>query len=1534
MSLSKERQAVLMKGQCKEQKRGDWAKKKTWYDKALALDFFKQDRKDIRAILEEAEARGEYLPLLDNETPFGGLANEFERVLLPCYFRSKDLEAKGLDVVFREISEEEEEIFFSESSLISTKKLFKSLIKQAGDNNSWIKEKDLPLYLRFAIKRPLMSELHFCRALEILDLTLDFGREGGISPIDNGPPGLASSDSEEDDARQFRENRQALMNVYGLVQDGMVDSEAAYQHYREILGYMDVDKETLIASLQNYGIPVTQTPSPGRSAPREPATQIHPGTQTTTFTQSLEQTLPIDEGSMQIIEELSNLIKLYRSRHVTLVEVIKLIYERLDPYQPKRGVIKDYVKGSRAPDDAAHNLWEEAAELNSDDNEDDDDDDDDDNDDHNDNEEDGAASKSDEDSKSNHNAESHPKTNLPESRALNGHDDQKTLEPTNGKSIAPGSLIGPPARLLRKSRSPARDTGMRGQRQDTPILDAVAPVAGDSESHRRGRGRGRTRTRGQKSSVTASSSLDPIFYVQTGCRMPTKRARRIAYGLGLPYDYLRYRFRKRLAREEKKEAEGARLPVLLPKSKRKASDVAGQSRPRKTPRLKLFVKPRDTNVDSGSTLERGDVTESKTSCPTCLHHPCHCSTEPPKPLELESRCPKCQQRSCSCVESLWSPNRDQKADADESTHVDFNDIGQYSGSPYPVLAYLSRIWEARNIFHSFIRIGFGNPTEAMRESAYSILAEIGLGINLGEIEDCITKKDVNAVAVLQRLQGGLREAALLSTKRDSSKSKSIKGARTTESAGNKIQISEDKALTSQQAKENESDANSETKSASPDIAAYSDLAGGAESLPFTVSNFLPAIAGSQMLIEIGKGILSGKLKSSTERDKTADAVLRHTEEALHEVLDCEEMRDQNSVAARNAGSASLPSHVDRSLSEFPEAGNAVNPSRNAESDPCPAQINSPPSKSHDDPKPMSTSPNGDSLRGTVDMRSSSSASCQDPHPVMSHLSRITKNLFIIPRLMKLGKSAKISRPEVEWMKTLLEAVQKGMRCGAIKGPRSKVDIAAVSTMQRILRDHSSRSLPYEKENTPPGGIDINPVPPKLPNSNPVLAYLTRVLEDQKSEDSTLQFLRNLERNPTCEGTKGEVERIVGVIEQGIRTKEIDGSGYQTWKDIDACDILDRLYEKCKPLHACGPHADIWSATEPAKADSAGTGKPEGPKDSNLSSGAPTQDLSRGQHSSPSSDIAREMEGESHNTNTQVESLEGSMKLTPSLNVSRSPTNEFLLSSGIPVIPEAGHPEPKGAEDSSTPPPTTQSRSYGISRPAGPVAESIEQNSDSPLSPWTTPYEFSTYKFSVPKNPYAESGLERPEPHPTPRQRPNDSSSPITSVAESSFESPKPPPTPQLKAKELPGPTIPTPKSFSQRLKRKNMSSKGRAEEPPASDMFKDMTADECFEYFQNVASREQRSFSSVMAERRAIRKRPGEADYRYFFSFFQISNGGAPNLAATLSKLFDKYRGKVSMPKIVLNIVLNSARQSERRTRQDRCRGFDEIPRRPPCQTG
>ena len=1494
MSLSKEKQVEIVKRQCKEQKRGDWAKKKkTWYDKALALGFFRKDKRNIRAILEEAEAKGEYLPLLDNETPFGALADEFERVLLPSYFQSKNSEAEGLDGVLREISEEEEEIFNSESSLISTKKLFRSLIKEAGDKNSWIKEKDLPLYLRFAIKRPLMSEFKFCRALEILDLTLDSERGEAMSPIDNGPTGLASKESEEDDARQFRGNYQALMNVYGLVQDGMVDSEEAYQHYRAILGYTDVDKETLIASLQNYGIPVERTPSPGRAAAREPAVQNHPSTQTTTF-KSLEQKLPIDEGSMQIIEELSNLIMLYRSRHVTLTEVIKLIYECLEPIQPKKGVIKDYVMGSRPPDDAAHNLWEEAVELNSDEN-DDDDDDDDDGDDDNDDEEDGAASSGDEGSKPNQGGESHSKTNLPESEALNGHDNKRSLDSTNGKSMVPGSPMGPSARLLQTPRSPARDTGTRGPRQGTPILDAIAPATGGSES--RGR-RSSTRIKARMSSVAASSSRDPIHYVQTGSRMPTKQARRLAYNLGLSYDYLRNRVRKRLARGGKKQAKRARLPVFPPKSKRKASDAAGQSKPRKAPRLRLFVKPRDTKEDSESTsLEGRDMTESKTPCSACLPHPCRCAAEPPSPLELEPMCSKCQQVSCTCIESVRSPNRGQKADADGSTHsavVDFNDIGQYSGSPYPVLAYLSRIWEARDIFQSFIRVGFGNITEAMRKSADRVLAEIGLGIKLGEIEDCITKKDVMAVAVLQRLQGGSGEAALSSTKRDPAKSEPIRGAKITNSPHNKIPISEDSALTAQQAKEIESDANSDIKLASSDIAAYSDSASDAESLPFTLSNALSAIAGSQMLIETGKGILSGKLKSSRERNKIADAVLRHTKEALHEVVDCEEMRDQNSVAARNADSAGLPSNVDRSLSDFPEAGNAVNPSQIAESDPSPAQTDSPPSESHHDPKAMIFVPNGNS------------------HPVMSHLSSIMKDPFILPRLTKLVEAAKVSRREVEWMRTLLESVQKGMRCGAIKSPWSKLDLSAVSTMQRLVREHSSESLQREKENTPPGGINFKPIPSKLPESNPVLAYLTRVLDNQKSEDSTLQFLRDLERNSMFEGTKGEVERIVGLFKQGIRSKEIERSEDQTWKDIDACEILDRLYSKCRPLHACGPHADIWSATEQYKADSTGTGNPEGPINSNSSSGAPAQDLGQGQRSSPSSDITRELEGESFGTNAQVESLEDSMKLTPSPNILRSPANESLLFSGTPVIPEAGHPESKGVTDSSTPPLTPQPRSYGIPTPPSTAAEANSWTSpyelSHPISPitktssWTSPYESaraispfaessswkSPYESSRPKSPVAEASPQSPEPPASPRPRPRELRRPVDSIAGSCSESPEPPPTP---------------------------------------DIFKDMTAADCFEYFQDVAAREQRSFSSVMAERRAIRQRPGEADYRYFSSFFQSSNGGAPNLAATLSKLFDKYRGKVSIPKVGLNIVLNSARQPERRTRQDRCRGFDEVPR-------
>lgn len=315
-----------------------------------------------------------------------------------------------------------------------------------------------------------------------------------------------------------------------------------------------------------------------------------------------------------------------------------------------------------------------------------------------------------------------------------------------------------------------------------------------------------------------------------------------------------------------------------------------------------------------------------------------------------------------------------------------------------------------------------------------------------------------------------------------------------------------------------------------------------------------------------------------------------------------------------------------------------------------------------------------------------------------------------------------------------------------------------------------------------------------------------------------------------------------------------------------------------------------------------------------------------------------------------------MKLMPSPNALRFPTNESLQSLGIPEVSKARHSGLDRAEDSSTPPLTPWPGSYGNPKSASTAAESSKQSPDLPLLPWTTPHE-----LPKPGNSVAESGFKSPEPPPTPRPRPKELSSPINPVTESGFQgpeppasprprskelrrsmsptagsclnSPEPPPAPRLMAKELPGPVVPVPNSPLQNPKRENLPSKESPEQPPSSDMFKDMTAEECFEYFQDVAFKEQRSFSSVMAERRAIRKRPGEADYQYFSSFFQSSNGGAPNLAATLSKLFDKYRGNLSKPKVTLNIVLKPARQSQRRTRQDRCRGFDEVSRRLACQT-
>ena len=1537
MSMSKEEHAEIVKKQCKEQKRGDWAKKRTWYDKALALGFFKRDRKDVRSILEEAEAKGKYLPLIDNETAFGDLPDEFERQLLPSYFQSKNSEAEGPNGVLRERTEEEEEIFNSEDNLISTKKLFRSLIKQVGNEGSWIEEKDLPLYLRFAIKRPLMSERQFYRALEMLDLTLDFRRAGAMSATDNGPTGLASDESEEDGARQFRETRQLLMNVYEIFQDGMIYLEEAHRHYREILGYTDVDRETLIASLQNYGIPIEQTPSSGQSAARDAAIQNYPGTRAATLTRSFEQELPVDKGSMEIIEELSNLIKLYRCRHVTLAEVLNLIYESLEPYKPKKGVVKDYVKGSRDPDDAAHNLWDEAVEEDSDDSGDDYDDDDDDDDDN------GDASDGVEDSESAHSGQSHPKTHLTESQALNGHENENDLEPPNNTSTVQGSLMGPPARLLGIPQFPVRDTRVGGQRQETPILDAKAPAAEVSNSRSQ---LSRNPRKCHSSSVAVSSSRDPILYVQTGSHMPSKQARRLAYDLGLPYDYLRHRVRKRSMRVERKRAKRVRSPDpsskskrkasdavgqsnlrrsprlrlstkppdLSPKSKRKASDVAGQSSPRKSPRLRLFVKPRDPKEDPGhSSLERRDVTKSTTPCPTCSHHPYRCAAEPQGLPDLDQRCRKCQQEPCDCVQSLQSPNHDEKADAEESTHsarIDFNNIGQYSGSPYPVLAYISQIWEAQDLFQWFIRAGFGNTTEAMRKSAYRILAEIGLGINLGAIRDSITQKDVAAVAVLNCLQGGshqLGEAASFSTKTDSSRPRPIGEAKATKSGSDDIRRIEDKAYTRLQAKAGKLNTNGDTQTGSSDTA-HSDLANGAQSSAFTVLNSIPGIARSQMLIEAGKGILSGKLISSTERNNMADAVLRHTKEALHEEVELEKR-----------------------------------------------YTNSPPSESHHNQEPMKSAPNGGSPRNSIHIKSSSPDSYQDPNLVMSHLISTSNDPFILPRLIKLVASAKVSRPEVEWMKTLLDSVQKDMPHGAIKGRFSKQDITVISKMQKIVRNYSSTVLQHSKENTPPDGIDFNPVPPKFPKSNPVLAYLTRVLKDQNSEDSTLEFIRSLERNPMSKTTMGEIERINGLVRQGISAREV-GRGPQAWKDIVACDILDRLYRKCKPLYDWDGYADIWTSTGPAREDSTGTGNLEEPKDSNSSSGAPAQSLNRDQHSSLSSDIAGGMKGESLDTNAGVESLEGSMKLTPSPNASWFPTNESLQSSRIPEISETRHSEPDGVEHSSTPPLTPRPGSYGIPRSASTAAESSTQSPDSPSPTWATPHE-----LSIPENPVAKSGFESPEPPPTPRPRAKELPGSINPVAESSLrgpeppasprprskelprlvnataepwlKSPEPPSAPQLQAKDLARPVVPISKSPLQDPERENLPFKERPKQAPTSDMFKDMTAEESFEYFQDVAFREHRSFSSVMAERRAIRKRPGEADYRCFPSFFQSSNGGAPNLAATLSKLFDKYRGNLSMPKVTLNIVLNPARQSERRTRQDRCRGFNEVSRRSACQT-
>ena len=279
-------------------------------------------------------------------------------------------------------SDSECEPLVGESSFwVSRTRLFRSWIFQAKRPPSWIQEKDLPLFFRFALGRPIMDELSFQYILKALDLRLDestgraglpsskpVGRSGklllGIDPDLVKPrhpshtlkdilPRGAAEDADgaweafreivQDDDEDMRELLQTqLRAVYKHVQNGSVPLESATWHYRDAFDKQNMSDETLVLCLQHFSIPTDHITINEQKSP-----------QGSSHCQS-----PSSEESEKIT--LRNYVGLYRSGMLLEDEAIQMIRDCLYGLKIDPDLISEILNDLEKDEGTAASLiWED-----------------------------------------------------------------------------------------------------------------------------------------------------------------------------------------------------------------------------------------------------------------------------------------------------------------------------------------------------------------------------------------------------------------------------------------------------------------------------------------------------------------------------------------------------------------------------------------------------------------------------------------------------------------------------------------------------------------------------------------------------------------------------------------------------------------------------------------------------------------------------------------------------------------------------------------------------------------------------------------------------------------------------------------------------------------------------------------------------------------------------------------------------------------------------------------------------------------------
>ena len=600
------------------------------------------------------------------------------------------------------------EVSFGESCFWeSTRRLFNSWLFQAKRPHSWMKEKDLPKFFRFALRRPIMDERTFRWIMRSMNIELEssFGdvRRPHTRPIGRSRQLMFGIDVDAKtnvhvssrlrhsiprDARegidrvseeakrlyQKRNDRQEILlrqlwTVYEHVQNGSIDIDTATWHYRDALDNQGLSDESLVICFEELDIPTDHIPTKHRKA-RLGCVQsrFRSDVQSEDTIESIEEPHPEEK---QVVKKIVKYIGLLRGGEFHELEVIPMIQECLQGLTLESNTISDILDLQEDDEMTGLIMWEAACEES-------------------------AADASDRSSmqyfspsssedeyqetdeaeerplravtvpdphaekEANHDAPVAIAVDVTESPGIPGSRDmdyQNGVKQNEPKQPEENSIDQSPTSPSvahldgLPTHSQANEAESRFLSPRSPIskhsslkeLDCQVDGKPDWEPTR-----GRAKIRRPRPSSPEEGSTTGMW----GLLMPTREARKLAHQFKLPQDTVDA-LRSISPRKAKRErAAYAKTLITFPKSKRKASMTLDKDGPLKSPKYHdhsdLFAREGEDQDTFVRSHFDSDEIISENMCMQCLQEPCKCEGGSSAYSFSEPECSECLQESCMC----------------------------------------------------------------------------------------------------------------------------------------------------------------------------------------------------------------------------------------------------------------------------------------------------------------------------------------------------------------------------------------------------------------------------------------------------------------------------------------------------------------------------------------------------------------------------------------------------------------------------------------------------------------------------------------------------------------------------------------------------------------------------------------------------------------------------------------------------------------------------------------------------------------------